>query len=136
MNNIPGYGETVVCPYNSAHVVMKARFVTHLLRCEKNHPNSELVKCPFDLTHRVMPDQLQVSFEHTKFSIHIDRTPILMQYGCKDLQLFAFCFRHTRRPVHHVHHSINTATMCRTETTDWHPFRQPACNILVNARKM
>lgn len=60
MNNKPGYGNMVVCPYNKSHEIMENRFGKHLTECEKNYPDSKLVKCPIDFRHRVMPDELQV----------------------------------------------------------------------------
>lgn len=60
MDYNPGYNETVVCPYNKAHVILRSRFLTHLARCARNYPHSELVECPFDFRHRIMPDDLQV----------------------------------------------------------------------------
>lgn len=70
MENRPGYKETVVCPYNKAHVILKSRFMTHLIKCEKNYPDSELIKCPFDTSHRVMPDELAVCSIPNVFAVH------------------------------------------------------------------
>lgn len=53
---LPGYDKTVVCPYNKCHVILKSRIQTHLVKCEKQHPEIKLETCPFDITHRYRPE--------------------------------------------------------------------------------
>jgi len=40
------------------------RFLQHLVKCQRQHPNSNLEICPFDLTHRVPPSQLKHHVEN------------------------------------------------------------------------
>ena len=35
--------ELFVCPYDPVHRVAAKRFVRHLLKCKKQHPNAEVV---------------------------------------------------------------------------------------------
>lgn len=59
---LPGYEETVQCPYEKSHIILKHRFQTHLIKCKRNHPDIQLEICPFDQTHHVHKDDLDVSF--------------------------------------------------------------------------
>lgn len=58
---LPGYDKTVVCPYNNCHVILKSRIQTHLVKCEKQHPEIKLAICPFDINHRFRPEEKAVS---------------------------------------------------------------------------
>lgn len=41
------------CPYVKEHVVKVTRFQKHLINCRKQHPEVELVRCPFNSIHLV-----------------------------------------------------------------------------------
>lgn len=58
---LAGYDETVVCPYNSSHIILKERIQTHLVKCARSHPNIKLDTCPFNVTHRYRPEHKAVS---------------------------------------------------------------------------
>lgn len=62
MSKLPGYEETVICPYNKCHVIMKSRIQTHLVKCAKQHPEIVLDTCPFDITHKFRPEEKNVRF--------------------------------------------------------------------------
>ncbi|XP_031627943.1 gametocyte-specific factor 1 homolog [Contarinia nasturtii] len=49
---LAGYSETVICPYNKCHVILKERIQTHLVKCARSYPNIQLEICPFNATHR------------------------------------------------------------------------------------
>lgn len=51
----------VICPYDKAHRILRARLIVHLLRCARNHPSSKMVRCPFNSSHMQRSDELQVS---------------------------------------------------------------------------
>lgn len=59
---MPGYEETVQCPYEKSHIILKHRFQTHLIKCKRSHPDIQLEICPFDQTHHVAKNELDVSF--------------------------------------------------------------------------
>lgn len=61
MNNVRGYSNTVQCPYNPSHQILAERFQTHLVKCRKQHPDSEKVQCPLNVTHWVNKEELDVS---------------------------------------------------------------------------
>ncbi|XP_031628560.1 gametocyte-specific factor 1-like [Contarinia nasturtii] len=52
MSKLPGYENTVVCPYNKCHIILKSRIQTHLIKCAKQHPEIVLETCRFDVTHK------------------------------------------------------------------------------------
>lgn len=60
-NNLAGYNDLVECPYNKAHQIMRSRLQFHLVRCRRSHPNSEKVTCPFNTTHIMNKEELDVS---------------------------------------------------------------------------
>lgn len=60
MAAVPGYVRTVTCPYNKSHNILSERFQTHLVKCAKNYPNINLLKCPFNTTHLVVESELDV----------------------------------------------------------------------------
>lgn len=60
---LPGYDKMVVCPYNKSHMILKSRIQTHLVKCEKQHPEIKLETCPFDITHRFRPEEKAVSIQ-------------------------------------------------------------------------
>lgn len=62
MSKLPGYDETVICPYNKCHVILKSRIQTHLVKCAKQHPEIQLDTCPFDITHKFRPEDKIVRF--------------------------------------------------------------------------
>lgn len=43
----------LICPYNWAHVILKSRMQTHLVKCMKSHPQVVKLICPYDATHRI-----------------------------------------------------------------------------------
>lgn len=55
------HGEYVDCPYNKAHRILSFRLAGHLVKCRKNYPDVEKVKCPFNSTHIVAKPELNVS---------------------------------------------------------------------------
>lgn len=58
---LPGYDDTVICPYNKCHVILKHRFQTHLVKCERSNSHIKLETCPFDATHRFRAEDKTVS---------------------------------------------------------------------------
>jgi len=45
--------ETITCPYNPSHQILPKRIQIHLVKCRKNHPNSDVEICPFNSSHHV-----------------------------------------------------------------------------------
>lgn len=59
--NLPGYGELIECPYNKSHQLLKSRIQTHLIKCRKDYPKAHKVQCPFNVTHMINEQELDVS---------------------------------------------------------------------------
>lgn len=53
--------EKILCPYNSAHHILRKRMNTHLVKCKKNYPDAKLVECDFNVNHKIPEPELQVS---------------------------------------------------------------------------
>nr|XP_018900273.1 PREDICTED: dentin sialophosphoprotein-like [Bemisia tabaci] len=53
----------VGCPFEMAHWCKQSRLQKHLIKCRKNHPESELEPCPYNATEYIHPDNL---VEHLK----------------------------------------------------------------------
>lgn len=51
-----GYDEIRTCPYDPSHRISAVRFTKHLIKCQKNHPNAKMSRCPFNASH-VIPDE-------------------------------------------------------------------------------
>jgi len=45
--------KTITCPYNPAHQITVERIQTHLVKCRRNHPDTEIVICPYNASHHV-----------------------------------------------------------------------------------
>jgi len=45
--------KTTTCPYNPAHQITIERIQSHLIKCRRNHPNSNHVICPFNASHHI-----------------------------------------------------------------------------------
>lgn len=60
---LPGYDETVTCPYNKCHIILRSRIQTHLIKCARSHPDIKLEVCPFDVTHRFKTEDKKVIFK-------------------------------------------------------------------------
>lgn len=56
---VPDPEEMVVCPFDPVHVIRWKRFFTHVLKCEKQHPRSNLRRCRFFALHYVPAEQLE-----------------------------------------------------------------------------
>lgn len=51
--------ETLTCPYNPSHQLTEKRMQVHLVKCRKNHPNSEVGICAFNATHHIAKTDLE-----------------------------------------------------------------------------
>ncbi|XP_050501261.1 gametocyte-specific factor 1 homolog [Diabrotica virgifera virgifera] len=56
--------EQIQCPYNSAHLIRRKVFNTHLVKCRKANPDIKLVPCDFNVTHWVEEPCLQHHHEN------------------------------------------------------------------------
>lgn len=69
MSKLPGYDDTVICPYNKCHVILRSRIQTHLIKCAKQHPEIKLDTCPFDVTHKFRPEEKNVRYLANNFCL-------------------------------------------------------------------
>lgn len=61
MDNPTTYGDFAECPYNASHRMLAHRLALHLVKCRRNHPDVEKVRCPFNSTHLINKPELNVS---------------------------------------------------------------------------
>jgi len=45
--------KTITCPYEPSHQITQERIQSHLVKCRRNHPNSNHVICPFNASHHI-----------------------------------------------------------------------------------
>ena len=45
--------ETISCPYNPSHQITRKIIQKHLVKCRRNHPDTDLVICSFNSTHHI-----------------------------------------------------------------------------------
>jgi len=45
--------KTTTCPYEPSHQITIERIQSHLVKCRRNHPNSNHVICPFNASHHI-----------------------------------------------------------------------------------
>lgn len=102
---LPGYNDTVICPYNKCHVILKSRIQTHLVKCARTYPDVELETCPFDVTHRYRKEDSKVNS--------------LNQCHCSSSLLWFLLFDwlltrfHANRPMSkNVHRAKTSTVMC------------------------
>lgn len=84
---MPGYNNTVTCPYNKSHNILRERFQTHLVKCSKSYPNIILKTCPFNTTHLINESDFDVCTVHTTATTKIMFLELIF---C----LFCFCFQY------------------------------------------
>lgn len=68
----PGYEDSVVCPYNKSHIILRHRLQTHLIKCARSNPHIQLELCPFDVTHRIPKEEMAVNNDNTFFIVTIN----------------------------------------------------------------
>ncbi|XP_023012818.1 gametocyte-specific factor 1 homolog [Leptinotarsa decemlineata] len=56
--------ELIMCPYNKSHHIQRKRMAFHLVKCKKNYPESRIVNCDFNVTHKVPEVELQYHHEN------------------------------------------------------------------------
>jgi len=47
------FEKTITCPYNPAHQITMERIQFHLVKCRRNHPDTDHVICPYNASHHV-----------------------------------------------------------------------------------
>ncbi|XP_041773869.1 uncharacterized protein LOC121594547 [Anopheles merus] len=57
---ITNFGAVVQCPYNKSHTILAQRFVKHLIKCRRQHPNAKIAICPFNSSHHVNEQEMKV----------------------------------------------------------------------------
>lgn len=92
---LAGYDDTVICPYNKCHVILRHRIQTHLVKCARSHPDIILETCPFDVTHRILAEEMAVS--ETELS-HLSKS----NQRANSIFKYFFFSRLTRLNVHLV----------------------------------
>ncbi|KAH8338260.1 hypothetical protein KR074_011963, partial [Drosophila pseudoananassae] len=61
---VPANSDKLIsCPYDPLHRLMPERFALHLIRCARNHPGSNLLRCPFNSTHLFMEGSIEQHVE-------------------------------------------------------------------------
>lgn len=45
--------ETITCPYDPSHQITRKIIQKHLVKCRRNHPDTDLVVCSFNSTHHI-----------------------------------------------------------------------------------
>ncbi|XP_065157497.1 gametocyte-specific factor 1 homolog [Atheta coriaria] len=63
----------VTCPYNPSHRLLKHRFITHLVKCRRNHPDSPSAVCAFNSSHIVPAPELKYHMDNCPDRHQIDR---------------------------------------------------------------
>nr|CAH7738948.1 unnamed protein product [Callosobruchus chinensis] len=48
-----------MCPYNSAHYILRKRMNTHLVKCKRSYPEAKLVECDFNMLHKIPEPELR-----------------------------------------------------------------------------
>nr|XP_002126196.1 gametocyte-specific factor 1 homolog [Ciona intestinalis] len=55
--------EMVICPYDPVHRISVKRFVRHIHKCKKNHPNANMATCPFNARHIIPKPEMEQHIE-------------------------------------------------------------------------
>lgn len=61
--------ETVSCPYNKAHQIIRKRMQTHLVKCSKNYQDTNLQVCIYNAVHKVPEPEMKVDI-HGSLLLH------------------------------------------------------------------
>lgn len=52
----------VRCPYDNRHFVLKQNYDSHLNKCAREHPEIQMLFCPFNTSHRCRSMQQLVNY--------------------------------------------------------------------------
>ncbi|GAB6019234.1 Gametocyte specific factor [Chamberlinius hualienensis] len=55
--HVKRHDEYVTCPYDPAHRILAVRFITHLVKCKRNHSDVAIVSCPFNSQHLMKAEE-------------------------------------------------------------------------------
>ncbi|KAF2893441.1 hypothetical protein ILUMI_12726 [Ignelater luminosus] len=55
--------QSLVCPYNPAHTMLKERVQTHLIKCRRSCTELKWVPCIFNVTHQIPEQELSYHYE-------------------------------------------------------------------------
>uniref|UniRef100_A0A2C9LQW8 CHHC U11-48K-type domain-containing protein n=1 Tax=Biomphalaria glabrata TaxID=6526 RepID=A0A2C9LQW8_BIOGL len=77
--------DTVICPYDPAHVILKKSLQNHLIKCRENHKRSRKVTCKFNKTHIIPAPELSHHLQHCDSRSVFDRE---LQYQARQNQIF------------------------------------------------
>lgn len=50
---VSSYEKVVQCPYERSHLIVPDRLSVHLVKCRKNHPNTNVKICPYNSNHHI-----------------------------------------------------------------------------------
>lgn len=107
MTSLPGYENSVVCPYNKSHVILSHRIQTHLVKCARSNPGIKLEVCPFNSCHRMRSELFKVSFLASKM--------ICFENNFNALSFNWLWNRHMSKNARIVRISIATCTLWETQ---------------------
>lgn len=60
---VSSYEKVVQCPYERSHLIVPDRLSVHLVKCRKNHPNTDVKICPYNSNHHI---------QAARYSTHLD----------------------------------------------------------------
>ena len=53
MTGLLKHEETLTCPYNPSHQILKSKMTVHLVRCRRSNLDKKVEICPFNSSHHV-----------------------------------------------------------------------------------
>lgn len=56
--------KTTTCPYNPSHQITVSRIQKHLVKCRRNHKDSELIICPYNASHHIPKSEERYHLAH------------------------------------------------------------------------
>jgi len=68
--------DTVVCPYNNSHIILRTRFGNHLIKCKKQYPNTPMRTCRFNSLHIIHRDEMDEHERNCEDGKDICRAPV------------------------------------------------------------
>ncbi|KAK4881675.1 hypothetical protein RN001_004994 [Aquatica leii] len=73
MSNKGDNEKRIICPYNPAHTIIPHRFQTHLVKCRKSYPDTKIVACIYNNTHRVHEPELAFHHDNCPDRLGLDK---------------------------------------------------------------
>ena len=81
MTGLLRHEETLTCPYNRSHQILKSKMTVHLVRCRRSNLNALVDICPFNSSHHVKREDYDEHLRMCKVWIYLSMDGVYNFYS-------------------------------------------------------